>query len=140
LTINSGGLLSTGTNAVAISGTAGATRLTAGNGSGGAYDLVVHQYNTGGLTISAVIGDNAGNATSLTKAGTQTLTLSGINTYTGNTYVNSGTLSLTGTLGATAISTFGSGIFNESSTGVISGAASFVQGSSATSVLSGTNT
>ena len=94
LTIESGGLLSTGTSAQAINGTVGATRLTASNGSG-AYDLVVHQFNSAGLTIGAVIGDGAA-STSLTKAGTGKLTLSGDNTYTGRTYVNNGILNVTG--------------------------------------------
>ena len=88
------GLLVTGTNATSISGTAGATRLTAADGSG-AYDLIVNQYNSGGLTISAVIGDNVAgstHATSLTKAGSGTLSLSGANTYSGVTYVNAGSL------------------------------------------------
>ena len=93
LTLTSGGLLATGTRAYTISGTAGATRLTAGNGSG-TYDLVVNQYNSGGLTISAVIGNHSGSATSLTKAGTGDLTLSGSNTYSGATNINAGMLQL----------------------------------------------
>jgi autotransporter-associated beta strand protein len=92
LTIHGGGLLSTGTTARVISGNTAATRLTAGSGSN--YDLVVHQYNSGGLTISAVIGNNAADsqAVSLTKAGTGSLTLSGASTYSGGTFINSGTL------------------------------------------------
>ena len=93
LTLTNGGLLATGANATQITGNTGVTGLTAGNGSG-AYDLVVHQYNTGGLTVSAVIGDNSGNATSLTKAGASTLKLTGANTYTGATYINAGTLQI----------------------------------------------
>ena len=46
-------------------------------------------------TFSGVIQDGAG-ATALTKAGTGTQTLSGINTYTGVTTIASGTLALTG--------------------------------------------
>ena len=95
LTLTSGGLLVTGPNAFSISGTAGATRLTAGAGS--SYDLVVHNYCTSAsaTTISAVIGDNVvGNthATSLTLAGPvqNQLTLSGVNTFTGPTYINAG--------------------------------------------------
>ncbi|MCE9611912.1 MAG: autotransporter-associated beta strand repeat-containing protein [Chthoniobacter sp.] len=93
--MKSGGLLSTGTSAQTISGTAGATRLTASNGSG-AYELVIHQFNSGGLTISAVIGNNGANAVNLTKADTQALTLSVNNTFTGPTYVNGGTLTING--------------------------------------------
>ena len=92
LTLTSGGLLSTGTAESTISGTAGAARLTAGADSG--YDLVVHQYNSGGLTISAQIGDNGGNAVSLTKAGTGNVQLSGNNTFTGGVNWNAGKLLL----------------------------------------------
>ena len=96
LTLTSGGLLSTGAVASTISGAAGATGLMGGNNGSGSYDLIVHQYNTGGLTISAVIGDNGAHPTALTKSGadTCTLTLFGANTYTGDTIVNKGTLSI----------------------------------------------
>jgi autotransporter-associated beta strand protein len=60
--------------------------------SGG--DLIVNQYDnsTGaGLTIASVIADNT-TATGFTKSGFGTVTLSGANTYSGMTYVNSGTL------------------------------------------------
>jgi autotransporter-associated beta strand protein len=67
--------------------------------------------------------------------------LSGANDYTGATTVSAGTLGLTGSLtGGTAITTSGTGILNESATGVISGAASITQNSSGTSILSGANT
>ena len=105
LTLASGGLLVTGTNAAQITGNAGVTGLTGGNnsnGTSGAYDLIVQQYNTGGLSISAVIGDNSGNATALTKAGPGILKLTGANTYTGATYINAGTLQIgdSGTAGS----------------------------------------
>jgi fibronectin-binding autotransporter adhesin len=59
-------------------------------------DLVVINNNntTGGnslLTISANVVDNTG-ATAFTKGGNKTVVLSGLNSYTGATYVNSGTL------------------------------------------------
>ncbi len=44
----------------------------------------------GDLTINAVVSGNA----SLTKVGTGTTTLNGVNTYTGNTAVDAGTLSI----------------------------------------------
>lgn len=95
LTLNSGGLLITGSTPRSITGTTGATRLTAGSGSN--YDLVIQNYSTGNQTISAVIGNNGSNAVSLTLAGpvSNTLTLSGINTYSGATYINGGRLQIT---------------------------------------------
>jgi fibronectin-binding autotransporter adhesin len=92
LTVTSGGILMTGTTARSITGTSGATRLTAGAGSG--YELFLHQYNNGGYTISAVIGNNATNNVSLRKAGTGNLTLSAANTYGGGTRINEGTVTL----------------------------------------------
>jgi fibronectin-binding autotransporter adhesin len=80
-------------------------------------------------------------ARSLTKLGANTLTLSQANTYSGATIVNNGTLSLTGSLdGGGAISTIGTSVFSQTSAGVISGAATFTQGSTGTSILAGTNT
>jgi autotransporter-associated beta strand protein len=49
---------------------------------------------TNGITITSVIVNNAGGASSLTYSGTGTLTLSKANLYTGTTTVNSGTLNL----------------------------------------------
>ena len=83
-----GGLLATGSTAINVTGTAGGTRLT------GATDLIVHQFNTAGLNIGAVIGGSQ----ALTKAGTGSLTLSGVNTFTGATYLNAGTLNLANSL------------------------------------------
>ena len=59
------------------------------------YSYVVQ--NTGNVTISGNITNNASTnllASSLTKSGSGALTLSGTNTYTGNTTVNSATLKL----------------------------------------------
>ena len=80
-------------------------------------------------------------ALGLTKLGNNTLTLDQANTYTGATSVTTGTLSLTGSLtGGGAISTSGTSVFSQSSTGVISGTSSFTHGSSGTSILAGSNT
>ena len=94
INLSGGGLLSTGTRAETISGNTGVTGLTAN--AGNSYELIVHQYNSGGLTIGAVIGNANGGANAVTfnKAGTGTLTLTGINTYTGGTTINAGTLLL----------------------------------------------
>ena len=92
---------------------AGATIDLTGNNQtfaqlGGAGNL----SNIGNLTVSAgAFSGLISGAGSLTKTGTGTLTLSGANTYTGNTTVSAGILSATGgdnrlsTTGVTTIST-----------------------------------
>jgi autotransporter-associated beta strand protein len=89
LTLASGGLLVTGTGAVTIAPQSGSATLV-GRPSG---DLVVHQYSSSDLTISATIANNGG-ATALAKSGPGRLVLTGANTYTGVTYVNQGILSI----------------------------------------------
>ncbi|MCX6878985.1 MAG: autotransporter-associated beta strand repeat-containing protein [Verrucomicrobia bacterium] len=54
-------------------------------------DLILHDY--AGLTINSVIANNT-NPSTLTKSGTGTTTLTGANTYTAQTYLNQGTLSI----------------------------------------------
>lgn len=103
LTLTSGGLLVTGTSATQIIGS-GAPGLVGGSNGGSVYDLIISQYNSGGLEIAASIGNNGVNATSLTKTGSGALTLSGTNSLTGGLFINSGnvTLGSTGALNNTA--------------------------------------
>jgi autotransporter-associated beta strand protein len=97
LTIDTGGILSTGATASTISVS------TLNVGGTGDRELFTHVYG-GGLTISSSIQDN-GNTTGLVKSGNGTLTLSGTtaNTNTGATYVNDGTLVLAKSAGTTAL-------------------------------------
>jgi autotransporter-associated beta strand protein len=96
LTVQSGGILTTGTGAGTV--ISGGT-LTTGNSN----DLIVHAYHPGtiGTQIESTITGTGG----LTKAGTGTLTLGGTtaNTYTGVTRVQDGTLVLSKTAGQNAI-------------------------------------
>ena len=90
-----------GTGAVNFTNTGAITYGTAGStGTPQIRSLVLGGTNTGDNTLSAAIGNNGGatngNSTvSLTKSGVGKWILTGANTYTGNTVVNAGTLSLT---------------------------------------------
>ena len=97
LTLTSGGLLFVGENDYEIiNGTLNSNTATNS-------DLVVHQYGAGVLTIDSVIANGVG-ASTLTKSGDGVLVLGGTNTYTGQTFVNGGTVSITSNsqLGAVA--------------------------------------
>ena len=93
LTVESGGILTTGTGVAAnfSNGT-----LTTGNSN----DLIVHGYHSSTVFDTVITGTGG-----LTKSGDGTLTLSGTtaNTYTGTTTVNAGTLTLAKSDGVTAI-------------------------------------
>lgn len=91
LTVNSGGILSSGQAHVISAGTGRLTAGPSGGVSSGLYELnTIVQNNQ--LTISAVIQNNGANVVSLVKSGTGLLILSGSNLYTGLTSVNNGTL------------------------------------------------
>ena len=141
----SGGMTFQGSGTTTLAGAntyTGATAVTAGTLSltGTLTGSSVTTSGAGILTESSG-GLIAGSGVTFTQGSTGTSILSGANTYTGSTAVNAGTLNLTGTLTASSVTTSGVGIFTESSTGVISDAsASFTQGSTGTSILSGANT
>jgi len=82
---------------------AGALTL-AGNGTG--------TFNIGGIISELQVGGG-----SLTKTGSSTVTLTGANTYTGATTVNSGTLSLTGAIDSSSALKMGGGTFSYSKAG-----------------------
>jgi autotransporter-associated beta strand protein len=98
---------------VDFSGTSGAdglNQISAGSIEGaGTYFLGKNQLTVGGNNLSTVVsgtindgGGSGGTGASLIKVGAGTLTLSGVNTYSGTTIVADGTLLLagSGTLGA----------------------------------------
>jgi len=79
----------------------------------GSARLYLQGSNTGTNTLAQVVNDSGG-VTALTKTGTGKWILSGVNTYTGDTLINAGTLALTG-----------AGAINTSSNLVIDGGATF---------------
>jgi autotransporter-associated beta strand protein len=96
--IDSGGILVTANIGTYPATITGGTSLSSGNGT----DLIIHQWDNnaaGTLTIATPIVDNGGSI-GLTKSGDGTLILTAANTYSGNTYVNNGTLQI-GNGGAT---------------------------------------
>jgi len=82
------GLMNAGTGAVTYSG----------NATIGSNKELVIVGNTQGTTISGAIADNGGGASSLTYGGpvAGTLTLSGVNTYTGPTTITQGNFTISG--------------------------------------------
>lgn len=93
---------------------------------------------TKALTINSSIADNT-TASGVSTSGAGTVILAGNNTHTGITAANAGTLLLSGSLSGSAVSVAGSAIFNETSSGVISGAVSVSHNSSGNSILAGAN-
>ena len=101
VTIDRGFTLSSGTGGGATIESSGSGTLTIDNTVALAYGttgqtrlLTLGGTNTGANTFSKVIADNGSGATSLTKDGTGQWVLGGANTYTGNTTVSAGTLTL----------------------------------------------
>ena len=102
-----GGLLTSGGNhVIGVSGTGTAGTITAGGSTiDTTGELIVN--NASNLTINSVIANNGTGAVSLTKSGAGTLfigsgTNTGINTHTGNTTINAGTVVYSGPTNDTA--------------------------------------
>lgn len=106
---------------VDFSGTLGANndgQITAGSIAGagdyfiGAGNTLTVGSNNLSTEVSGIIADVCGCAPgpgSLVKVGTGTLTLSGVNTYTGTTTVNAGTLMVNGSIASSSLLTVNAG-------------------------------
>lgn len=112
----SGGTLDIGS----FSDTVGAVTLTSGTIAGTSGVLSATSFDIRGGAVTAVLG---GSGVGLTKSTLGTVSLSGINTYSGVTAVNAGTLNVDGSIAAS------------SGVGVASGAT--LGGSGAVSIISG---
>ncbi len=115
VTINPGSTLSLASGGLLMPTGGGVSAINGGSLQGALNaDLIVQNYSAANaLTISSVITDNTnGSATggsALTKSGQGALILTGNNTYSGVTYVNGGTLGLTGSSAATPNANFPAG-------------------------------
>ena len=138
-----GGLLYAGTGGYTISGTGYI-------GAGAANEFILDD-NSAALTISAPLIGSAGTG-AFTKSGAGTVTLSGVETYTGATYVGGGTLTIGGAgqlgsgtyAGNIGISTGATFNYNSSAaqtlSGVISGGGGLTESGAGNLTLSGNNT
>lgn len=160
-------LITSGTGGAVTIGVLGTNTITAtstktlnlnANGDGGI--IINSSIAATGSTINIVGGSSTGNGTingvfggsgMLTQNGSTTLTLTGVNTYTGGTTITAGTVTVSGAgqLGsgtyAGAISNAGTFNYNSSAaqtlSGVVSGAGTLNKGTGGnTLVLSGANT
>lgn len=119
--------------------------------NGGGYTMTLTAGSGNTLAISGVILDHAGlENTPVVKNGAGTLSLSGVNTFTGALTVSAGTLELAGA-GRLGNGTYGAAIANnavlsvgttanQTLSGVISGSGSLLKSNSGTLTLNGANT
>ena len=120
--------------------------LTFGNANGISNTGTLTFNQTADTTVANVISGTNGN---LVKVGTNTLTLTGNNNYTGTTTINAGALQIgnggtSGSLGTGAITNNGTLAFNRSSAlsvaSTIGGSGNLIQSGAGTLTLSGTST
>ncbi len=155
LSLGSGGLLiQSGAGALTIGAAVSDGTLTAGPVPNADANLIITQNSANALTIQSDIIDNGSGIVSLSQAGAGTTILTGVNSYTGATVINSGTLQLgdggvTGTLHAFGtITNNGTVIFNHSNDisqgtefgGAIGGSGSVTHAGTGTVVFTKANT
>jgi autotransporter-associated beta strand protein len=128
--VNAGAVFNVNGNSAGIGSLAGDSLTTGGmvTDSGAAATLTIGNDNTN-QTFAGVI-TNSTNALGLTKVGTGTQTLSGVNTYTGATNVNQGKVIVSGSLAGTTSTTVASGATLASGAGfATTGTINYIHGS-----------
>jgi hypothetical protein len=115
---------------VFLQGSGGTLSFSPGQGqSQTVADVIADQSGSGGT------GQNAG-SWSVAKSGAGTLVLSGANTYTGNTSVSAGVLSVTGSIANSAVQLTGGTLAGTGSTGAVNASGgTLAPGTSATGIL-----
>lgn len=144
--ITSGGIMRTSTGAAGTLAISNGTLTAGAAGVGGELNFVLN--NTGAATVSAIIANNSGGTVSLVKSGISSLILTGNNSYTGATTVDSGTLTLStaSSNGNTTVSVPGDLVINNGGTvtetvaGTIKNTSNITLNGGATMTFTGTNT
>lgn len=112
ITVNNGKISLSSANTT-ITGLAGSASGIVENGnSDTARVLTINTTNVGGDVFQGTIQNGGAAAISLVKNGLGTTILTGTNTYTGATSINSGTLVVNGSLGNTAVTVATNGILS----------------------------
>jgi len=87
-------LIPIGAGEVTLGAVSSAGTLTAGGMPGNRGELIIINHSANTATINAAIADNGSGVVTLTKSGPGTVSLTGNNTYTGDTFVNNGQLEI----------------------------------------------
>lgn len=91
LSVENGGIMFSRSSSAGPTHTISNGTITAGPGADNHYELFLHTANANGV-LTAVVANNGSNPVSLVKAGPNTVSLQAVQTYTGTTFINEGTL------------------------------------------------
>jgi fibronectin-binding autotransporter adhesin len=93
VTIAGGSTLTIGSGGILVTGAASATStITGGNLTSGVGEMILTVGGSKTLSIPSIITDNGATPVGVTKSGSGSLILNGAHTYSGDVYLNTGTL------------------------------------------------